>query len=312
MKSLPCTFIYSPEYYCDIGAHVFPMEKFRLVYRALLDDGDIPDECFLTPEPATVEEVRRVHTEEYVNDMLAARWTPRTMPSELPLSEEIIRAYFLAAGGTLLAGRSALECGFSMNLTGGFHHAFPEHGEGFCYVNDVAVGIRGLKAEGLIRKAAVVDCDLHQGNGTAVIFETEPSVFTLSIHQENNYPIKRRSDLDLGLRDGATDDEYVGLLDEKLPELFDSFRPELVVHVAGADPYAQDLLGGLSLTLDGLRRRDECVIGHCARRKIPLVAVLAGGYAANLDDTIRIHHTTARLMWKAGNAKALRNSSSAG
>ena len=300
MNASQCTFVYSPQYYCDIGPHVFPMAKFERVYRKLREEGDIPDERFLTAEPATVEEVRRVHTEEYVDDMLALRRTPRTLPSELPLTEEIIRAYFLAAGGTLLAARAALENGLAMNLTGGFHHAFPDHGEGFCYVNDVAVALRGLKAEGLVRRAAVVDCDVHQGNGTAVIFQADPTVFTFSMHQENNYPIKQRSDLDIGLRDGATDEEYLLALDEKLPRILDSCRPELVLYVAGADSFQEDLLGGLALTFEGLRRRDECVIGHCRQRKIPLAAVLAGGYAANLEDTVRIHHATARLMWEAG------------
>jgi len=300
MKSRACTFIYSPHYYCDIGQHPFPMEKFERVYRALLDDGDIPRDCFLTPESASVEEVRRVHTEAFVDDMLSLRRTPRTASSELPLTEEIVRAYFMAAGGTLLAGRSALEYGLSMNLTGGFHHAFPDHAEGFCYINDVAVAIRGLQAEGLIKRAAVVDCDLHQGNGTAVIFQTEPSVFTFSIHQENNYPVKQRSDLDVGLRDGAGDEEYVGILEEELPRIFDDARPELVVYVAGADPFEEDMLGGLRLTLEGLRRRDECVIGRCTRRNIPLLTVLAGGYAADTTDTVRIHHTAARVMWEAG------------
>ena len=300
MKSPRCTFIHSPKYYCDIGEHVFPMEKFGRVNDALHQDGDIPPECFLEPEAATVEDVRLVHTEAYVNDLLGLKHTPRTFPSELPIGEDIVRAYFMAAGGTLLAGRRALQDGLSMNLTGGFHHAFPDHAEGFCYVNDVAVAIRKLKSEGLIDRAAVVDCDLHQGNGTAFIFRMEPLVFTFSMHQENNYPVKQRSDLDIGLRDGATDDEYLGLLEEHLPRILDEHRPKLVTYVAGADPYREDVLGGLGLTLDGLRRRDECVIRHCLERRIPLVAVLAGGYAIKAEDTIRIHHTTGRLLWQAG------------
>ena len=300
MVSRRCTFIYTPAYYCDIGPHVFPMEKFARVHQALREDGDIPAECFLEPDPASAEDMRLVHTEAYLNDLLGYRHTARTFTSELPISEEIVRAYFLAAGGSILAGRRALEDGASMNLTGGFHHAFPDRAEGFCYINDVAVAIRKLQSERRLRRAVVVDCDLHQGNGTAFIFHDDPSVFTFSIHQENNYPAKRRSDLDLGLRDGTGDDEYIGLLEQHVPRILDEHRPELVAYVAGADPYREDLLGGLALTLDGLRRRDECVVRHCRARGIPLFGVLAGGYAADLEDTVRIHHATCRLAWETG------------
>jgi len=298
MSDLQRTFIYSPHYYCDIGEHVFPMSKIERVYQALLDDGDVPADHFLRPDPASVDTVCRVHTREYVEDMLNLRWTERTLPSELPLNKDIVRSYFLAAGGTLLACRSALAGMISMNLGGGFHHAFPDHGEGFCYVNDIAVALRALRFEKRLHRAAVVDCDVHQGNGTAFIFRDDPSVFTFSIHQENNYPDKQKSDLDIGLKDGAGDEEYLARLNKGLLGLLDSFEPELVVYVAGADPFREDLLGGLALTLEGLRARDECVIGRCLERGIPAVAVLAGGYAANLDDTVRIHHTTARLIWE--------------
>ena len=299
MSASGCTFIYSPQYYCDIGAHVFPMEKFRLVYDALLRDGDVPASAFLAPGPATLDDLRLVHTKAYLDDLVALRSTARTLPSELPLSSQIVRAYFLAAGGTILACRRALADGRSMNLTGGFHHTFPDHAEGFCYINDIAVAVRKLRAEGRVARAAVVDCDLHQGNGTAAIFQTDPSVFTFSMHQENNYPIKQQSDIDIGLDDGTGDDEYVELLERHLVEILDSFQPELVLYVAGADPYERDQLGGLGLSLDGLRRRDGCVIGHCAARNIPLAVVLAGGYAQDLAETIQIHHTTARLLWEA-------------
>jgi len=276
------------------------MEKFERVYDALVRDGDIPQENFLSPEPASTEDVRLVHTQSYVDDLLALRQTARTLTSELPLSREIVRAYFMAAGGTTLACRRALADGLSMNLGGGFHHAFADHAEGFCYINDIAVAVRKVLQDGGVRRALVVDCDLHQGNGTAFIFQTDPSVFTFSMHQENNYPIKQRSDLDIGLNDGVSDSEYLGLLERHLPDILDSFRPQLVLYVAGADPYEEDQLGGLRLSLDGLRRRDRCVIGQCVGRNIPVAGVLAGGYARDLDDTIRIHHATARVPWEAG------------
>jgi len=299
MSDHRCRFIYSPDYYCDIGAHVFPMRKFEAVQQALLAESDVREDDFLRPEPATREELSLVHTEAYLDDLFSLRWTHRTIPSELPISEEIVRAFALAAGGTTLACQCALETGFAMNLTGGFHHAFPDHAEGFCYINDIAVAIRVLQSRGLLKRAAVVDLDVHQGNGTAFIFQTEPSVFTFSMHQENNYPVKQRSDLDIGLDDGAGDEEYLALLERHLPDILDSHRPELVVYVAGADPYEHDLLGGLALTLDGLRQRDLCVIRHCATRSIPIAAVLGGGYAEDFADTVRIHATTGRLLLEA-------------
>jgi len=300
-----CRFIYAPEYYCDIGAHVFPMRKFEAVRRALLAGGEITERDFLRPEPSPRADLALVHTEAYLEDLFALRWTPRTIPSELPISDEIVRAFAFAAGGTTLACLCALDEGFAMNLTGGFHHAFPDHAEGFCYINDVAVALRVLKSRGMIRRAAVVDLDLHQGNGTAFIFQSEPAVFTFSMHQENNYPIKQRSDLDIGLDDGTGDEAYLRLLERSLPAILDSHRPELVVYLAGADPYERDLLGGLALTLDGLRRRDESVIRHCAERSIPVAVVLAGGYAEDFADTVRIHAMTGRLLWQASrNARA--------
>jgi acetoin utilization deacetylase AcuC-like enzyme len=295
-----CRFVYAPEYYCDIGAHVFPMEKFRLVREALLIDPDIDEGAFLLPEEADDIALLRAHTEAYVDDLRCLRKSERTASSELPLSKEIVRAFRMAAGGSLLACRWALEHGVAMNLAGGFHHAFADHAEGFCYINDVAVAIRGLIAEGGISRALVVDLDVHQGNGTAVIFEDDPAVFTFSLHQENNYPAKRRSDCDVGLADGMGDAEYVHLLDENLGRILDSHQPDLVVYLAGADPYEKDQLGGLALTLDGLHRRDACVVDHCLGRRVPLAAVLAGGYALDVHDTVRIHHATARLLWEAG------------
>lgn len=293
-----CRFIYSPDYYCDIGAHVFPMRKFREVRAALLRDGDVGEGDFLVAERAAVEDLGLVHTPGYLDDFLAARMTSRTLSSELPLAPDIINAFALSAGGTTLACRCALADGLAMNLSGGFHHAFPDHAEGFCYINDVAVALRVLCGEKVIERAAVIDLDVHQGNGTAFIFQSEPAVYTFSMHQENNYPVKQRSDRDLGLPDGVTDDEYLAFLAEALPEVLDSHKPQLVVYLAGADPYEHDQLGGLSLTMEGMRRRDACVVDHCLRRGVSLAAVLAGGYAADLSDTVRIHYATARLLWE--------------
>jgi len=299
-----CHFIYSADYYSDIGEHVFPTVKFRLVFERLQADADVPAAAFLEPAPATREDALLVHASAYVEDLMACRCTPRTMASELPLSEEIVRAYFLGTGGTILACETALQHGMAMNLAGGFHHCFPDHAEGFCYLNDVAIGVRRLKARCLLERAAVIDCDLHQGNGTAFIFRDDPSVFTFSIHQEYLYPVKQRSDLDIGLRNGASDEEYLGELRPVVPHMLDEHRPDLAIYLAGADPYEGDQLGDLRLSFAGLKERDEIVASACAQRGIPLAAVLAGGYAVDTDDTIRIHHTTCRVMWEKALAQA--------
>jgi acetoin utilization deacetylase AcuC-like enzyme len=212
---------------------------------------------------------------------------------EVPYSPELVEAVWLAAGGTILAAQSALRDGFGSNLSGGFHHAYPEHGEGFCAIHDVAVAIRKLQADGSIKKAIVVDTDVHHGNGTAAIFRNDPTVFTLSIHQENNYPAhKPPSSLDLNMDDRADDDEYLDALIPAVQQALDTFQPEIVFYVGGADPYCEDQLGGLSLTKEGLKRRDRLVFQEARRRRIPVATTLAGGYARRVEDTVRIHVNT--------------------
>jgi acetoin utilization deacetylase AcuC-like enzyme len=200
---------------------------------------------------------------------------------------------WLAAGGSILAAQCALRDGFGANLGGGFHHAYPDHGEGFCAIHDVAVAIRRLQADGAIRKAMVVDTDVHHGNGTAAIFQKDPSVFTISIHQENNYPAhKPPSSIDLNMMDRADDDEYMGVLVPAVQKALDEFRPELLFYIGGADPFCEDQLGGLSLTKNGLKERDRCVFEEARRRGIPVATALAGGYARRVEDTVRIHVNT--------------------
>jgi acetoin utilization deacetylase AcuC-like enzyme len=287
--------VHSPGYHCDIGAHVFPMEKFALLRQRLLDAGDVAGDAFLEPAPASREDLLRVHTAEYLDDLEQLRWTLRTMSSELPLTADIARAYRLAAGGTTLAAREALTRGFGVNLGGGFHHAYPDHAEGFCYLNDIAVAIRTLQHEGRVRRAAVVDCDVHQGNGTARAFRGDDAVFTLSLHQERNYPTpKEPGDLDVGLEDGTGDTEYLERLERALERVWES-APEVVIYQAGADVYREDQLGGLGLTLEGLESRDRMVLEGCARRGVPAAVTLGGGYARRLEDTVQIHLTTCRL-----------------
>jgi len=270
------------------------MEKFQRVLDVLRSAGELDPSVLLEPEPAGDHDLGRVHTREYLDDLERLDWTPRTLWSELPLTAEIVHAYRLACGGTMLAAREALRAGFGVNIGGGFHHAFADRAEGFCYLNDLAVAARALQADGLER-VAVVDLDVHQGNGTAAIFAGDPSVFTFSMHQQNNYPMpKQSSTLDVGLADRTEDAEYLERLDRALEQVW-AFRPQLLLYQAGADPYREDLLGGLALTFEGMEQRDRRVLDGSASRGIPAVITFGGGYARDREDTVRIHATTCRV-----------------
>ena len=289
------TAVWSPRYGCDIGTHVFPTEKYEAVHRALVASGDLEAGADLSPPPATRTLLERAHDPEYLDDLYALRWTPRTQYSELPLSRPIVDAFALSAAGTTQAARLALAHGAAAHLGGGLHHAYAGHAEGFCYVNDLAVAARVVLDERLVSRVAVVDLDVHQGNGTAHIFHDEPAVFTLSVHQENNYPVpKERSDLDVGLEDGTGDDAYLAALAPALEHVW-AFAPELVLYQAGADPFHDDQLGGLALSFAGLEARDRAVIEGCERLGIALATTLGGGYARRIEDTVRIHATTSRM-----------------
>jgi acetoin utilization deacetylase AcuC-like enzyme len=292
--SLPFKLVYHDRYDLHLGAHVFPSQKFRLIYEMLLNEGLAKKEDFLRPEPASDEDILRVHTADWVRKLKTGTLTAsEVMLLEVPYSAELVEAVWLAAGGTILAGKMALRDGFGSNLSGGFHHAYPEHGEGFCAIHDVAVAIRELQADGAIKKAIVVDTDVHHGNGTAAIFHNDPTVFTLSIHQLNNYPgHKPPSNVDLNMDDRVEDEEYLGALTPAVQQALDSFRPEILFYVGGADPYCEDQLGGLSLTKEGLKKRDCSVFEEARRRGIPVATTLAGGYARRLEDTVRIHVNT--------------------
>jgi acetoin utilization deacetylase AcuC-like enzyme len=294
---LPFRVVYHNDYDLHFGPHVFPSQKFRLIRDALLAEGVAGAEDFLVPEPAEDADVLRVHTEAWVGALLHDKLTlTERMRLEIPYSRETVHAFWLAAGGSILAGQRALQNGFVANLTGGFHHAYAGHGEGFCMIHDVAIAIRRLQADGAIRAAMVVDTDVHQGNGTAAIFSGDASVFTLSIHQENNYPLpKEFSDLDIGLRDRAGDDEYLARLEKGLIASLDKFQPDIAFYVGGADPYREDQLGGLSMTIEGLEARDRLVFEQLRKRGVPIAMTLAGGYARRVEDTVRIHVNAIRM-----------------
>ncbi len=288
--------VYSDGYDLNLGNHVFPSVKYRLTKEKLLREGIVRPEDFVEPRPASDEEVALVHHRDYIHKLKAGTLSyVEILRLEIPYSPELMRAVWLCAGGSTLAGRCALADGVAANLGGGFHHAYPDHGEGFCVLNDVAIAIRCLQKEKTIAHAMTVDCDVHQGNGTAAIFGADPTVFTFSIHQERNYPYpKPPSNLDINLEDGAGDDEYLAALENGLEKSFAEFEPDLMFYLAGADPYRQDQLGGLKLTLHGLEQRDRLVFEKARAKKIPVAVTLAGGYARHVEDTILIHTNTLR------------------
>ncbi len=327
---LPFKLVYSDDYYLPIGSHVFPSEKYRCIHDRLLASGIAEPSDFVTPSPATDEDVLLVHTPRYVEKLKTGTLSAmEELELEVPYSPELVRAFWLAAGGSVLAADHALDDGIGISIGGGFHHAHPGHGEGFCMINDVAVAIRRMQRDDRIRTAMTVDCDVHQGNGTAVIFsgprapsDQRPStlasvldparptgrpappgmrprsvhaedVFTISLHQQNNYPVfKPPSSLDMNLPDGLGDGEYLAALGDALSLGLGRFQPELICYLAGADPYCEDQLGGLSLTIEGLKKRDALVFQITKAERIPVMVTLAGGYAMKLEDTITIHCNT--------------------
>jgi len=289
---------YTPRYYAEIGdSHIFPIRKFELVRNKLLAEGTLQEHELFEPEPASVSDVQLVHTEDYVSRLVNGELTQKEIRRlGLPWSESLVRRSFYAVGGTIAASLHCLADGYASNLAGGTHHSFPDHGEGFCVFNDVAIAIRTLRSRGLIRRAGIVDCDVHQGNGTATIFADDAETFTHSIHGANNYPLfKTQSSLDLELPDGTSDDEYLQVLVDSLPHVFDH-EPDIVFYLAGADPFKGDKLGKLSLTIEGLRTRDLYVLRECYEREIPVVTVMSGGYGKEITDTIEIHCNTVRAV----------------
>ncbi len=291
---------YSPYYYADIGEnHVFPIKKFELVRDQLIREKTLQTSEIFEPLPAAVPDVLLVHTEDYITRLRGGTLTTREVRRlGLPWSESLVRRSFLATSGTINAAKHALENSVSSNLAGGTHHSFPDRGEGFCVLNDVAVAIRVLQKENLARRFLIVDCDVHQGNGTAFIFKDDPAIFTFSMHGEKNYPLfKETSTLDIELPDKTNDQEFLGILDEALQRIF-LHRPDLIFYLGGADPFENDKLGRLGLTIEGLRRRDEMVLNFAKDRQIPIVTVMSGGYAKDINDTVEIHCNTIRAVKK--------------
>ncbi len=319
---LPFKLVYSEKYFLPIGEHVFRADKYRLIRERLLAQQVADESDFLIPEAASESDVMLVHSPHYVNKLMEGSLTAREeLQMEIPYSPQVVDAFMLHTGGSILAAERALQDGIAFNLGGGFHHAFPDHGEGFCMINDFAVAIRAMQKRGKIRRAMTIDCDVHQGNGTAFIFGNSagkaaplPSVpaatlgsdahvsishgpskdvFTISLHQENNYPfVKPASSIDVNLPDGCGDAEYLAWLDNALSSGLRQFEPELICYVAGADPFREDQLGGLTMSIDGLKTRDELIFRAARAKNIPVMTVYAGGYASHVEDTVTIHTNT--------------------
>jgi acetoin utilization deacetylase AcuC-like enzyme len=289
--------VYSDRYDLNLGSHVFPSIKYRLVKEKLLREHIAEPGDFIEPPPASDDDIALVHHREYLRKLQTGKLSYlEVLRLEIPYSPELVRAVWLCTGGSILAGRLALEDGAAVNVGGGFHHAYPDHGEGFCVLNDFAVAIRRLQKDRTIERAMTVDCDVHQGNGTAAIFGGDHTVFTLSIHQENNYPYpKPPSSLDINLRDGVGDEEYLRELAQGLDRALEEFSPDLIFYVAGADPYRDDQLGGLKLSLQGLEKRDRLVFEKAKQKNIPAAVILAGGYARRVEETVEIHVSTIRV-----------------
>ena len=291
---LPFKLIYHDRYDLNLGEHVFPARKYRLIRDRLLASGVADETDFLTPCPARDEDILLVHEPGWVKRLRTGTLDyMELLKLELPYSRQMVEGFWLAAGGTLLASQLALCHGAGVNIGGGFHHAFTGHGEGFCAIHDVAVAVRAMQNEGRVRRVLIADCDVHQGNGTAAIFAGDPEVFTFSIHQRDNYPYEKPpSHLDVNLDDATGDEEYLRQLNQALAQAVEASRPELIHYVAGADPYERDQLGGLNVTLAGLRARDRMVMDWARRAGAPVVVTLAGGYAEDTADTVAIHCAT--------------------
>jgi len=274
------------------------MSKYRRLRRRLLDEGVLTLADLVVPDVVSWEDVRRVHTEEYVRAVADGTLSPEAIRHiGFPWSPEMVERSRRSVGGTIAAGRAALEDGAAVNLAGGTHHAFPDRGEGYCVFNDVAVAARVLLAEGRARRIVVLDCDVHQGNGTAAIFRDDPSVFTFSIHGANNYPFhKETSDLDIRLPDEVDDEAYLGALAVGLGRVFEAHDFDLAFYVSGADAYAGDRFGRLALTVEGLLERDRHVFARLGDAGVPVAVTMGGGYARDIDTIVSIHANTVRAL----------------
>lgn len=278
------------------AGHRFPIQKYALLRQRVVETRLVSPEELCVPHAATDEELGRVHQAEYLRRLQRGELAQREIRRiGFPWSPELVERSRRSCGGTIEACQAALVDGCAVNLAGGTHHAFPDHGKGYCVFNDSAVAARGLQAEGRARRVVILDCDVHQGDGTAAIFAGDPSVFTFSIHGARNFPFhKQRSDLDIELDDGTGDADYLEALERGLRRALDLARADVAIYLAGADPFVGDRLGRLALSKAGLAERDRLVFEHCQRVGLPVAVVMSGGYARQVQDTVDIHFQTVR------------------
>ncbi len=298
---------YHPDYFVELPeGHPFPMAKFPLLQEILLTEGVITPADLVEPSEASLDMLRRVHTEDYLWKLATGNLTDREERKlGVPWSEGLWRRSRLAVNGTYNAARMALEDGLSGNLAGGTHHAFPDHGQGFCVLNDVAVAVRELRAHRRGMRVLVVDLDVHQGNGTAAIFADEQEVFTLSVHGEKNFPARKTtSSMDVGLACGTGDEAYMAAVERALPEAVERCAPDLVFYLAGVDPVAGDRYGRLALSEEGLESRDRYVLASLREAGLPVVILLSGGYAATPRRTAELHASVFRAAVEIEGAAA--------
>lgn len=276
--------------------HRFPMSKYELLRHAVETAGLVPPGDLRPARPATDEEILRAHDRDYLERLMAGQLSVQEIRRiGLPWSPELVARARHAVGGTIAACRAALEDGLAVNLAGGTHHAFRDHGQGFCLLNDVVIAARAMVAEGRARQVLVVDCDVHQGNGTAAMAQGDDAILTFSIHSESNFPLfKEQSDLDLALPDGTDDEGYLAALNAGLAEILACMQGELAVYLAGADPFEKDRLGKLALTKEGLARRDRLVLECCREAGLAVAVVMGGGYSPQVEDIVDIHLQTVR------------------
>lgn len=279
--------------------HRFPLSKYRLLRERVEQSGLFAPEDLLEAPAASDEDLLRVHSAEYLEKLREGKLRPEEERRiGLPWSPAMVERSRRSTGATIAACRAAWKEGVAVNLAGGTHHAFADFGEGFCVFNDAAVASRTLQAEGLVRRVVILDCDVHQGNGTAHIFREDPSVFTFSIHGAKNFPLrKEKSDLDIGLPDGVQDDEYLAALEQGLWEALHRARADFAIYLSGADPHEGDRLGRMKLTSEGLRRRDEMVLAACDQAHLPVAVTMGGGYGAQVEMTASLYFQTVKEAW---------------
>lgn len=291
-------FVYSHKYNLELGSHVFPAIKYEQLYNQICMDDELSKLEIHHPEPCSREDLELIHTKSYLDDLFSLNLTTATRFSELPLNQSILDTFLYGVGGTILSTDLLDTYDFVFNIGGGYHHSYPDHAEGFCYLNDVAVAAKRYLMKNPNHKILIIDLDVHQGNGNSKIFQQEERVFTFSMHQDNLYPKKEISNLDIGLPDNCSDSLYLKYLDDSLSEISERHLPNLIYYLAGADPFEEDRLGSLKISKYGLISRDKKIKEFATKNNSKVVIVTAGGYARNTSDTVMIHYNTAREFYR--------------